>query len=272
MVNPVKLGRMARADVAPDSNVTRFVPGIVGCVPALLWPGAGVVLDRTQRANVVTVSRNASPPEVGEGKRGALTKWWVSLTIAALVIMLTTLNKLDLVSPGPLSSYHGAIESCSNCHDSVEGGIRMWLSAFNRSDLHQKNDENCQVCHDLGSSPLTAHSIADDDWNKKVFSQLETDPIGEDKNVKGMHHEASSKGGISVRFATQLLSGQVNEGKVCTATVVTRSTMEFKAVLSTLKNNSAIFVIKLNSGNLTLIIPSLTTTHPHVGLALFLIM
>ena len=143
------------------------------------------------------------------GKRGILTKWWFSLTIAALVIMLTTVDKLSLVSPGPLSSHHGAIESCSDCHNSVDGSIRMWLNAFNRSDLHSKNDQNCQVCHDLGASPLAAHSLSSNDWSVDFSNDLDkqstTANISRDPNVGST--------GISVGLASLLLPDKVTDGE-----------------------------------------------------------
>ena len=136
-------------------------------------------------------------------QRGLVTRWVISLTIGVLLVILMGSERMAWLSPGPLSSSHGAIESCSTCHSDVDGGLRQWLASFsqkNQQGLHDKNNEQCQSCHNLGSNPLAAHN--QDSQTLKLLA-ADANPI----------EQTSSTQGITVSLAGSLMAAPITDGE-----------------------------------------------------------
>ena len=115
-------------------------------------------------------------------RRGRLVVACVTLTTGLLTLLLAGPWGLSFVSPGPLSSAHGAIDrtgdsapNCVACHAAAAGGPGTWLTAAFGSGTGSGDSARCLDCHFEGGDEaraLLAHSAApellagpDDDRN-----------------------------------------------------------------------------------------------------------
>ncbi|MDH3581286.1 MAG: cytochrome c3 family protein, partial [Hyphomicrobiales bacterium] len=60
---------------------------------------------------------------------------------------------------GPLSTKHGSLGECSDCHSNVSQGPLGWLHSAITASNPRKDAENCQACHKMGRAGLNPHGI-----------------------------------------------------------------------------------------------------------------
>ena len=97
--------------------------------------------------------------------RHSRKKWglfFLALTAAVFILLLSTPAKYQLISPGELSAKHGGINNnqCSDCHnDGIHQPLLMLPLAFSSTDTIDSNAK-CLDCHSMGPQASLAHSVS----------------------------------------------------------------------------------------------------------------
>ncbi len=90
---------------------------------------------------------------------GRVARWTAILTLGVLALSVGYDSKRTMLTPGPLSPPHRAIDDCSACHSNVGKQQFGWASAIlSRTDAHADNTR-CLTCHQLGDAPHTPHNL-----------------------------------------------------------------------------------------------------------------
>jgi hypothetical protein len=66
-------------------------------------------------------------------------------------------NGMTLLMPGPLSSAHGTLETCSTCHAKSGNGKLSWVQGLVPGDPHA-DSKACLTCHKMPETAFNAHS------------------------------------------------------------------------------------------------------------------
>lgn len=92
---------------------------------------------------------------------GKLVAWTILVLVAAVVFLLSGEQRNSFIQPGTLSSAHAGVKDCSSCHTAADENAIDWFhSAMSSSAL--EDSQLCLNCHQLGASPMLAHSVSSD--------------------------------------------------------------------------------------------------------------
>lgn len=90
---------------------------------------------------------------------GRVARWTAILTLGVLALSVGFDSKRSMLTPGPLSPAHRAIDDCAACHTNVGENQFGWASAIlTRTDAHADNTR-CLACHQLGNAPHAPHNL-----------------------------------------------------------------------------------------------------------------
>ncbi|MCG8450116.1 MAG: hypothetical protein MI725_11130 [Pirellulales bacterium] len=85
----------------------------------------------------------------------------LGLALGGLLIMTSIPQRVDIVSPGTLTSHHQGGSGCQDCHAIGEGDLLDWVDAALHPASQSSQSERCLKCHqELGDSAMFAHSLA----------------------------------------------------------------------------------------------------------------
>jgi hypothetical protein len=79
---------------------------------------------------------------------------------AVVLVMAFVLHGPTFLAPGPLSSPHASIETCSSCHTASGGGALTWLAGLAPRDPHA-DSKACLTCHKVPEPTFTAHGASE---------------------------------------------------------------------------------------------------------------
>lgn len=99
------------------------------------------------------------PVRSWRAKRGAATKWVVSVAVALILVVVAGAGQSDFLNPGALTTKHAELGTCANCHTAFEKGPSGWLHAAFGSSSMVDDSRNCLSCHRLGETPFAPHSL-----------------------------------------------------------------------------------------------------------------
>ena len=83
------------------------------------------------------------------------------VTVVCLGAVFLLSKDTKFLMPGPLTSAHGAIEKCSDCHTKSGSGKLTWLHGLVAGDRHA-DSKACLTCHKMPDTAFNAHGASDD--------------------------------------------------------------------------------------------------------------
>ena len=108
----------------------------------------------TERATERSTGLSFVPREV----LGALL---ALLTVAGLGVVFVGSNGMSFLTPGALSSSHGAIETCNSCHAQSGTGNLSWINGLAAREPHG-DSKACLTCHKMPEAGFNAHGVRAD--------------------------------------------------------------------------------------------------------------
>ena len=117
--------------------------------------------------------------------------WALLLILGVVTLGVGGTWTYRFIDPGRVAGHHVTIEQCDVCHSqTMNKGFAHWTAAlFDPVDIGMEN-QGCVRCHDLGSSPHTAHSYPLDILAQKtefrlqvVLSEPQAPPLFTDNEV-----------------------------------------------------------------------------------------
>ena len=94
-------------------------------------------------------------------RRDRLAVGLALLTVVILGAAFLLSKDTKFLMPGPLTSAHGAIEKCSDCHTKSGSGKLTWLHGLVAGDRHADSNA-CLTCHKMPDTAFNAHGASDD--------------------------------------------------------------------------------------------------------------
>jgi len=88
-------------------------------------------------------------------------------TVACLVAAFFLAKDMRFLTPGPLTSAHGAIENCNACHTKSGSGKLSWLQGLVPGDPHA-DSQACLTCHKMPDTAFNAHSASAEVLNRST--------------------------------------------------------------------------------------------------------
>ena len=83
------------------------------------------------------------------------------LTVASLGAVFVGSNGMSFLTPGALSSSHGAIETCNSCHAQSGTGKLSWVNGLAAREPHG-DSKACLTCHKMPEAGFNAHGVRAD--------------------------------------------------------------------------------------------------------------
>ncbi len=112
---------------------------------------------RTGPARSPKTERPAPPGS----RRDRVAMLFALVTVLALGSAFFVSKDMMFLMPGPLTSAHGAIENCSDCHTKSGGGKLSWLHGLVAGDRHA-DSQACLTCHKMPATAFNAHSASNE--------------------------------------------------------------------------------------------------------------
>ena len=93
-------------------------------------------------------------------KRDKLASLLAITTAACLAVVFVVSSGTRFLMPGPLTSAHGSIESCSSCHTNSGSGKLSWVKGLVAGDPHA-DSKACLTCHKMPDTAFNAHGASE---------------------------------------------------------------------------------------------------------------
>jgi hypothetical protein len=81
------------------------------------------------------------------------------LATVGLTLVFLTSSGMQFLMPGPLTSAHSSIETCSSCHARSGSGKLSWLAGLAKGDPHG-DSKACLTCHKMPDTAYAPHGAA----------------------------------------------------------------------------------------------------------------
>ena len=101
-------------------------------------------------------------------KRGWVAKWAATLAVGFVALIVTFTGDTRLLTPGPMTTSHGALSKCAVCHSTVPEGQFGWLHVIFATVDPRKGSEACLSCHSMENTALNPHGLALDELEKRT--------------------------------------------------------------------------------------------------------
>ena len=100
-------------------------------------------------------------PELSARAIRRRTIWWAILLMLGVVTSgVGGAWTWRFINPGTVADHHVTIEQCDVCHsETMNHGFAHWMAAFFDEANVVTENQRCTNCHELGSSPQTAHGL-----------------------------------------------------------------------------------------------------------------
>ena len=86
------------------------------------------------------------PVRSWRAKRGAATKWVVSVTIGLILLCIAGDGRQQFINPGSLTSQHAELSNCGSCHSAFESTPTEWLRAAFTKSMVKDDSQRCLTC------------------------------------------------------------------------------------------------------------------------------
>jgi hypothetical protein len=116
------------------------------------WPGRNTPPGRA----------DADKPERPNAAPVRLAQQLALATVAYLALTFLLSASPQFLMPGPLSSAHSSIETCSSCHANTGSGKLSWIQSFAGGAPPHADSKACLTCHKMPDTALNAHGAAAD--------------------------------------------------------------------------------------------------------------
>lgn len=83
----------------------------------------------------------------------------ILLTAGVVLTILSGILGEDALSPGKISSAHSTVESCGQCHASMENGFESMVSTLIDNETPISNSKLCINCHAFGETAFDPHGL-----------------------------------------------------------------------------------------------------------------
>jgi len=95
-----------------------------------------------------------------ESRRWLITKWWVSVVLVGILVILLGPDKEDFLSAGELSSPHRIEDgACKDCHSFGESELWDWPGIFLSESAATHQDKLCVKCHEKDRFQMSTHGL-----------------------------------------------------------------------------------------------------------------
>ena len=106
-----------------------------------------------------TAIPRCKPIRTLRAKRETISRWTAAFVGALLVLALAYSANLELLVPGPVTTAHGGVDKCSDCHANIAEGPFGWLHAAFAEANPREDTKACLVCHKQTNTALNPHGI-----------------------------------------------------------------------------------------------------------------
>ncbi len=104
--------------------------------------------------------RREHPPEKAlRTKRNLICKWVTVLSAGLVVLAIAYASDTRHFMPGPITTAHGTLERCTDCHSNISKGQLGWLHAVITPSDPNKDSEACLTCHQMGEAARNPHGL-----------------------------------------------------------------------------------------------------------------
>ena len=110
--------------------------------------------------NVASLPRTKAVKQPPSGpSRDHIARQLALLTIGCLTAIFLVSSGTQFLMPGPLTSAHSSIESCSSCHARAGTGKFSWVAGLAASNPHD-DSKACLTCHVMPDTAFNAHGAS----------------------------------------------------------------------------------------------------------------
>lgn len=131
----------------------------------------------------------------------------ILLTLGVAVLMMSGIVGDEAISPGKVSSAHSTVQSCGQCHASMENGFESMVSTLIDSDTPIRNSQLCIKCHAFGDSAFDPHGLS-----PKILNNLATKKAAHNKDTV-----ASTQAPLTIHAANYMNAYKKDKQLPCTA-------------------------------------------------------
>jgi hypothetical protein len=120
-------------------------------------------------------------------------------TVVCLGAAFFLAKDMKFLTPGPLTSAHGAIENCNACHTKSGSGKLSWIQGLVPGDPHA-DSQACLTCHKMPDTAFNAHSASPDVLNRstkrltKIAAEIRAPHWARAQSVAFPIHDVGSRG------------------------------------------------------------------------------
>ena len=92
-------------------------------------------------------------------KRNIISAWVAVLAAGLFILAVAYAGDTRHFMPGPITTVHGTLEKCTDCHSNVSKGQFGWLHAVFAPADPNKDTESCLTCHMMGEAARNPHGL-----------------------------------------------------------------------------------------------------------------
>ena len=107
-----------------------------------------------------STARQSKPVRDIRARRQLLSRWVGVFCLGLLILVVSRTADHRFLMPGPISSVHSTVSTCSDCHSAAEAGPIGWIHAAFSSSTPRKEASACLICHDATPAAMDPHGIA----------------------------------------------------------------------------------------------------------------
>lgn len=101
------------------------------------------------------------PVRTLRARRELVAKWVAAVSAGAAALLITYAQDPMIFGPGPLTTAHGPVGACKNCHTGVADGQLGWLHSVVATADSTSDSRACLTCHKMSESALKPHGLSE---------------------------------------------------------------------------------------------------------------
>lgn len=116
------------------------------------------------------------PVRTLRARRELVAKWVAAVSAGAAALLITYAQDPTIFGPGPLTTAHGPVGACKNCHTGVADGQLGWLHSVIATADTTSDSRACLTCHKMSDTALKPHGLSEAQLTliSKTFDTEET--------------------------------------------------------------------------------------------------
>ena len=92
-------------------------------------------------------------------KRNIISAWVAVLSAGLFILAIAYASDTRHFMPGPVTTVHGTLERCTDCHSNISKGEFGWLHAVFAPADPNKDTSACLSCHQMGEAARNPHGL-----------------------------------------------------------------------------------------------------------------